>query len=71
MTILRISDVSSLTGLSRTTLWRLERRNEFPARIRLTGHSIGWRESEVQEWISSRPRGISASLPEALANERR
>ena len=61
MTILRTSDVTSLTGLSRTTIWRLERQNAFPARIRLTGHSVGWKESEVQQWISLRPRGLAVN----------
>ena len=31
--MLRISDVTRLTGLSRTTLWRLERQGQFPTRV--------------------------------------
>ena len=34
--ILRQSEVLAITGLGRTTLWRLEKRGEFPARRRIT-----------------------------------
>ncbi len=56
MKALRIRDVATTTGLSRTTLWRLERRGDFPHRIRLSPNSIGWIESEIEQWIESRPR---------------
>ena len=49
--VLRIKEVVSLTGLSRTTLWRMERRGEFPARLRLSVGSVGWRYSDIQNWI--------------------
>jgi len=60
MTILRTEDVTRLTGLSRTTLWRLERSGNFPPRVRLGANSVGWVEDEVHEWIASRPRGMTA-----------
>ncbi len=60
MKILRIRNVTEATGLSRTTLWRLERRGDFPHRIRLSPNSIGWIETEVEEWIESRPRKSSS-----------
>ena len=59
MPILRTNEVSRITGLSRTTLWRLERKGAFPRRIRLGANSVGWRDDEVQEWIDLRPRGMS------------
>jgi prophage regulatory protein len=62
MLILRTAAVTRLTGLSRTTLWRLERQGEFPSRVRLGLNSIGWREEEIARWINSRPRGMTSSL---------
>jgi predicted DNA-binding transcriptional regulator AlpA len=59
MHILRTSDVTRLTGLSRTTLWRLERQGKFPTRIRLGTNSVGWRDEEVQHWVETRPRGMT------------
>jgi predicted DNA-binding transcriptional regulator AlpA len=61
MHILRTSDVTRLTGLSRTTLWRLERQGKFPTRVRLGLNSVGWRNEEVQHWVESRPRGMTQS----------
>jgi predicted DNA-binding transcriptional regulator AlpA len=59
MLILRTAEVVRLTGLSRTTLWRLERSRDFPSRVRLGANSVGWREDEVRNWIDSRPRGMT------------
>jgi predicted DNA-binding transcriptional regulator AlpA len=61
MLILRTADVIRRTGLSRTTLWRLERQGEFPARVRLGANSVGWREEEIARWIDTRPRGLTES----------
>lgn len=52
--IIRPKELSKITGLSRTTLWRLERRKEFPARRRLSSGSVGYLESEVLQWIQER-----------------
>jgi prophage regulatory protein len=61
MLILRTADVIRRTGLSRTTLWRLERQGEFPARVRLGLNSVGWREHEIAHWIEARPRAMASS----------
>ena len=59
--ILRIEEVSEVTGLPRAQVYRLEKQSDFPARVSLTpeGRSVGWRASEVQDWIRSRPRVIT------------
>ncbi len=55
--ILRMNDVLTLTGIrSRTTIWRRLRSGTFPDPVDLGGGQIGWLESEVSDWISSRPR---------------
>ncbi len=52
--IIRAKEVQNMTGLSRTTLWRLENKNEFPNRVGLGANSVGWKLSEVQNWIDKR-----------------
>lgn len=52
--IIRTKEVQELTGLSRTSIWRMERNEEFPARVQLSAGSVGWRLSEVEHWINSR-----------------
>ena len=43
--------VQQITGLGRTTLWRLEAEGQFPAKVRLSSGRVGWMEAEVVRWI--------------------
>jgi len=54
MRFLRIDEVIDKVGLSRPTIWRLERAGEFPKRRQLGRNSVGWVEEEVEEWMQSR-----------------
>jgi len=60
--IVREPAVHDITGLSRTTRWRLEREGKFPARRKLSDNAVGWLESEIHDWITSRniPRSQAA-----------
>ncbi len=55
MSFWRTKKVWEETGLSRTTIWRLEQAGKFPRRRQLTPGRVGWLESEVLEWMESRP----------------
>jgi len=52
--LLRFPDVRERTGLSRSTIWRLERRGEFPRHRRVSANTVAWVEEEVTRWIRSR-----------------
>ena len=52
--ILRLPEVSYMTGLSRSTIYRREREGAFPRRLRLSPRAIGYRESEVLHFIDTR-----------------
>ncbi len=54
--LIRTTEVLRMTGLSRTSIWRLERQGDFPARRQVSGNAVAWLESEVLEWITSRPQ---------------
>jgi prophage regulatory protein len=54
--ILRWPEVKEQTGLSRTTAWREVRAGRFPAPIKLTDHAIGWRQSDLDDWLASRQK---------------
>jgi len=58
MEILDSKAVSKKTGLSKTTLWRLEKSGNFPSRVNTSVSRVGWIETEINEWIKTRPRGI-------------
>ncbi len=55
--ILRNKEVLHLTGISKATLYRLIAKGRFPLSRKLTGEegrAVGWLESEINTWISSR-----------------
>ncbi len=53
--IVRLQQVIEITGgLSASTIYRMERAGTFPARLQLGPNSVGWRLSEVSEWVESR-----------------
>ena len=54
----RLPDVIKVTGLSKTSIYRLEREGRFPARVRVTNSKTAWRSDEIQTWINDRPRVV-------------
>lgn len=67
--ILRTPDLLQITGLSRTTIWRLERAGDFPRRLRLGPNAVGWDAAEVEGWLASRPRGLDGSAAGQAAQD--
>jgi prophage regulatory protein len=55
MKFLRIRQVMQLTELSRMTIYRLELAGEFPKRRRLSKNSVAWLDSDIVQWMESRP----------------
>lgn len=60
--IIRFPRVKQLTGYSRSTIDRLEKKGCFPKRFLMGSNSVGWYLDEVSEWVSTpRPRGFLAN----------
>ena len=49
--LLRFNVVHTRTGLSRSTIRRLENCGGFPKRIRISVNIVAWLECEIVEWI--------------------
>jgi prophage regulatory protein len=49
--ILRRPEVQKITGLSRSHLYLLIQQGTFPPPVKLGARAVGWRHSDVQEWI--------------------
>jgi len=47
-------ELLQLIPLSYPTIWRMERRNEFPLRIMISPGRIAWRRSEIEKWLKDR-----------------
>jgi prophage regulatory protein len=52
--MLRFPAVRECTGLSRSTIWRLEQMGAFPRHRRLSANTVAWLEDEVVGWIRTR-----------------
>jgi prophage regulatory protein len=59
--LLRFPAVRERTGLSRSTIWRLERRGEFPRHHRISPNVVAWVEQDVAEWIEGRTKAVHGS----------
>ena len=52
---LRLHSVMEIKGLSRSSIYLMIQRGEFPKNVRLNNfRAVAWIQSEIQEWIESR-----------------
>ena len=51
MRLIRINEVIVITGLSRTTIYRLVSKRRFPLQVNLLANCVAWIEDEVIEWV--------------------
>ena len=56
----RWPQVERATGLSRSTIWRLEKSGAFPARRQLSANAVGWLEADIDDWVKSRQQAPAA-----------
>jgi len=59
---IRDPECRTVTGLSRSTRWRLEKAGKFPRRRQLSARAIGWVAAEIDEWAKQRA-GQGAARP--------
>ena len=52
--VLRRPEVEARTGLSRSTIYARMAEGTFPRPVRLGKQSVGWIESDIDEWLDQR-----------------
>lgn len=57
--ILRLPQVKDRTGRSKSWIYEAIDNGEFPPQIKLSKRTVGWLESDIEDWISKR---VVASL---------
>jgi len=72
--ILPWSQVKVICGVSRTTVWRMQKTGDFPACVQVSLNRVGWWQSELLAWKRSRtprrlpePRPIPQAEPNPVA----
>lgn len=55
--ILRMSDVVTKTGFSKSWIYELIRQGDFPSPKKIGSRAVGFNSAEVDAWITERLRG--------------
>ena len=61
--LLRLPGVVAVSGLSKASVYRLEKAGHFPKRVQISPGSVGWRESDILAWIAAIPTPASNNTP--------
>lgn len=51
--LIRIKEVVTATGLSRSRIYQYINEDRFPSSVSLGGRSVAWVESEIDKWIEN------------------
>ena len=51
---LRLPAVLQVTGLGRSTVYRMIAEHTFPAPVKLAKRAVGWRPGDVRDWTTGR-----------------
>ncbi len=53
--LLRRRQVEEVTGLTRSSIYRLMQTGQFPRPVRVGPAAVRWRASDITAWLESRP----------------
>jgi len=51
----RRTEVEDITGLSRSSIYDMMDRGDFPRPVRIGKRAVAWPESAISDWLSNRP----------------
>lgn len=51
----RMAAVVRMTGLGRSTIYRLMAEDKFPSPVRLAKRAVAWRRIDLEQWGAARP----------------
>ena len=51
----RLAAVVRMTGLGRSTIYRLMAEDKFPSPVRLAKRAVAWRRIDLEQWSAGRP----------------
>ena len=52
--ILRLKNVTEVTSMSRSTIYRLMEQGKFPKPVKLSQRIVGFLEQDIDQWILDR-----------------
>jgi prophage regulatory protein len=54
ITLLRRNQVEAITGLARSTIYKLIKAGSFPKPIQLTDRAVAWPSNLIDSWVSEK-----------------
>lgn len=51
--LMRLPEVLTISGMSKATVYRYIKNGLFPASVPLGNGAVGWRSSDICEWLES------------------
>lgn len=60
--IIRPKELASLLKVARQTVRNMEKRGELPKRKKFGNRCVGWMQSDIEEWMESRPNAADAGV---------
>lgn len=68
--LLRLPEVEAATGLKKSTIYLLMKRQSFVPCVQITARCVAWPESRVLQWVQDRISEADRNAPAAdLASE--
>ena len=52
--VMRMPELTSRTGLARSTVYKLIQSGDFPKPVKLTRRAVGWLQEDVEKFIAQR-----------------
>ena len=52
--LIRLPQVKEITGLGKSTIYRLIEEGDFPKQVSLGARSVAWVKSQVEDWCLSK-----------------
>ena len=52
--LLRLPRVVEITALGKSSIYACVKSGAFPAPVRLSARAVGWREEDIDKWVSER-----------------
>lgn len=53
--LLRMPTVMRLTGLARSTIYKMIAEQTFPTPVRIGTRAVAWRQTDLERWSAARP----------------
>lgn len=52
--LIKLASVKSMTGLSKSSIYAMMQKGEFPRSVTIGSRAVAWVEAEIQKWIEEK-----------------